>query len=124
MLLLAPSVRPCVRRRASQPRAQSARECLPLVDALRERASDGAAPFHVPGHKARPCAPPPPARLTPRLVQRGQGASEALLSVVGPVALRHDLTELDGLDYLSSPTGCIAEAQARVALGAVSGRSF
>ena len=124
MLLLAPFVRPCVRRRASQPRAQSAGECLPLVDALRERALDGAAPFHVPGHKARPCAPWPPAWLTSRRMQRGQGASEALLSVVGRTALRHDLTELDGLDYLSSPTGCISEAQARVVLGAVSGRSL
>jgi hypothetical protein len=44
--------------------------------------------------------------------QRGQGAPEALRSLLGP-ALAHDLTELEGLDYLAAPRGAIAEAQAR-----------
>lgn len=46
-------------------------------------------------------------------MQRGQGASGALLDVVGPTALRHDLTELEGLDFLFSPRSSIARAQAR-----------
>lgn len=39
------------------------------------------------------------------------GASPTLNQVVGPTALLHDLTELPGLDVLSTPTECIAAAQ-------------
>jgi arginine/lysine/ornithine decarboxylase len=45
--------------------------------------------------------------------QRGQGAPASLRSLLGEQALRHDLTELEGLDYLSAPRGVIADAQAR-----------
>jgi arginine/lysine/ornithine decarboxylase len=38
-----------------------------------------------------------------------------LLSLFGSGAWAHDLTELDGLDYLSAPRGAIAEAQALAA---------
>lgn len=89
--------RSCSRRRQQQPRrwlaqADATPAPTPLVEALLLRGSDGSAPFHIPGHK------------------RGQGASPALLRVVGRTALSHDLTELEGLDYLASPTGSIAAA--------------
>lgn len=65
----------------------------PLADAVALRGSRTfEAPFHVPGHKRGACPAPP------------------LDSLLGP-ALRYDLTELDGLDYLSSPDGPILEAQ-------------
>ena len=65
----------------------------PLVDAIFERGNrTHEAPFHVPGHKRGTSVPP---TLTPMLSN----------------AMRYDLTELDGLDYLSSPEGPILEAQ-------------
>ena len=51
-------------------------------------------------------------------VQRGRGLAQGLIRSVlgvphegswGP--LQYDLTELSGLDFLGSPTGCIHEAQ-------------
>ncbi|KAK9812987.1 hypothetical protein WJX72_006835 [[Myrmecia] bisecta] len=60
---------------------------------LQRSRQTGQAPFHVPGHK------------------RGQGTLEQFGEVMGPASLCCDLTELAGLDYLASPTGCIAEAQ-------------
>ena len=93
-----PDVRVAESKTAAESReAAPATPATPLVDALLRRAADGSAPFHIPGHK------------------RGAGASPALLSVLGPVALRHDLTELDGLDYLCSPVSSIAAAQASAA---------
>ncbi|KAG2484609.1 hypothetical protein HYH03_016563 [Edaphochlamys debaryana] len=69
----------------------------PLVDAVRERGDAvHEAPFHVPGHK------------------RGAGAPPALQPLLCPArgsVLAYDLTEIAGLDYLSSPSGPIAEAQ-------------
>ncbi|KAL4444950.1 hypothetical protein ABPG77_004000 [Micractinium sp. CCAP 211/92] len=65
----------------------------PLLDAVLERggrASD--VPFHVPGHK------------------RGTSTPPWLSHMLGG-ALRYDLTELDGLDVLSTPSGPIAAAQ-------------
>lgn len=62
---------------------------------------------------------PPTSRLTRASAsygspqQRGAAASPSLLELVGREALRHDLTELSGLDMLSTATGCIREAQAR-----------
>ncbi|GIL83845.1 hypothetical protein Vretimale_10865 [Volvox reticuliferus] len=69
----------------------------PLVDAVRQRGDAGhETPFHVPGHK------------------RGAGAPEGLARLVRPATgsvLQYDLTEIAGLDFLSSPTGVIQEAQ-------------
>jgi len=98
------SVRRGARRRL--PRTPRSSSETPLVSALLERAADGAAPFHVPGHK------------------RGQGGGAPLLAVAGPTALRHDLTELEGLDFLSSPSGSIAAAQALAARDFGAHRSF
>jgi hypothetical protein len=43
--------------------------------------------------------------------QRGEGAPAAFVAAMGADVLRHDLTELAGLDMLSAPNGCIAAAQ-------------
>eukprot|EP00955_Chlamydomonas_euryale_P062547 358412-Chlamydomonas_euryale.AAC.6 len=45
--------------------------------------------------------------------QRGRGVLPRFACTVGRDALRYDLTELAGLDYLSSPSGVIARAQVR-----------
>ena len=66
----------------------------PLADALRHYPTLGRERFHVPGHAGR-----------------------GLFDVPGltPDAFAHDLSEVEGLDVLSEPEGCIAEAQARAA---------
>lgn len=81
---------------------QTATRCLanadhqkltPLLDAVQSRGNSASdVPFHVPGHK------------------RGLSTPPALRGLVGD-SLRYDLTELEGLDYLASPTGPIREAQ-------------
>ena len=121
------------RRRQSAPRAASGtdeaaeeQQRTPLVDALRLVAADGAAPFHVPGHQARnlirrDIAPARSQRVPP---QRGQGAPPALRSLLGAGTWSHDLTELDGLDYLSAPRGAIGEAQALAARAFGAGRTW
>ncbi|KAF8056842.1 speA [Scenedesmus sp. PABB004] len=79
----------------------------PLLDAVHERGARATeAPFHVPGHK-RGRALDPGMR---RLLAPPDGADGG-----GGNALRHDLTELAGLDFLSSPSGVIAAAQAEAA---------
>ncbi|MEW5299277.1 MAG: hypothetical protein WDW36_002309 [Sanguina aurantia] len=75
----------------------------PLLDAVKERGDRShEISLHVPGHK------------------RGRGVSEKMESLTGPTALKYDLTELPGLDYLSSPSGVILDAQrlAATAFGA------
>lgn len=67
------------------------------MDAVRRR-GDAAheVPFHVPGHK------------------RGSGAPHQFAQLVSPPhgsVLQYDLTEIAGLDYLTSPTGPIRDAQ-------------
>jgi arginine decarboxylase len=65
----------------------------PLVDAVLHRGlQTHEAPFHVPGHKRGSTVPPS-------------------LRTILSTAMQYDLTELDGLDYLSSPEGPILEAQ-------------
>ena len=59
----------------------------PLLQALAQRGAVNDAPFYVPGHK------------------RGRGVPLEGVEVIGKTALAHDLTELDGLDMLSSATG-------------------
>ena len=65
----------------------------PLVDAVIQRGNRShEAPFHVPGHK------------------RGSSVPPSLSPILGST-MQYDLTELDGLDYLSSPEGPILKAQ-------------
>ncbi|KAL4523185.1 hypothetical protein Ndes2526A_g07887 [Nannochloris sp. 'desiccata'] len=67
--------------------------CTPLIDAIVHRGlQTHEAPFHVPGHK------------------RGTRVLPSLHTILG-TATQYDLTELDGLDYLSSPEGPILQAQ-------------
>ncbi|MFN8614644.1 MAG: aminotransferase class I/II-fold pyridoxal phosphate-dependent enzyme [Vampirovibrionales bacterium] len=65
---------------------------LPIAQAL-AASQYASVRFHVPGHQGRPPS---------------QGASPG----IGPEWFTHDLTELDTLDDLSHPTGCIAQSQA------------
>ncbi|GIL56474.1 hypothetical protein Vafri_11831 [Volvox africanus] len=69
----------------------------PLVDAVQQRGdASHETPFHVPGHK------------------RGARVPEGLARLVRPdngSVLQYDLTEISGLDFLSSPRGVIREAQ-------------
>lgn len=68
----------------------------PYLDALIAYVKEGVAPFHVPGHK------------------QGRGIHSKLKALIGPY-LSMDLTEVQGLDNLSSPTGVLKEAQALAA---------
>ncbi|WIA21198.1 hypothetical protein OEZ85_000446 [Tetradesmus obliquus] len=63
-------------------------------------------PFHVPGHKRGRALDPGMCQLLG--LQPGSGSSS---SQQQRNPLQYDLTELAGLDYLSSPTGVIAAAQ-------------
>ena len=86
----------------------------PLLDAvlLRGSRTPAEAPFHVPGHKRG-------AGIAKSGEQRRGRLRHPLARLLGgdggrenPVfALRHDLTELPGLDLLSQPEGPILEAQ-------------
>lgn len=86
----------------------------PLLDAVlaRGRASHEAA-FHIPGHKRGG-------------EEEGDSSGHLgrLRALAGPTALAHDLTELAGLDVLSSPAGPIGAAQALAAsaVGAAASR--
>jgi len=51
------------------------------------------------------------ANPNPNPTQRGEGAPAAFVAAMGADVLRHDLTELAGLDMLGAPDGCIAAAQ-------------
>jgi hypothetical protein len=85
----------------------------PLTELLRSTSQDTRQAASRRWHAHLCCPFTRPNSLCPPLSreQRGQGASDALLDVMGATALRHDLTELDGLDYLSSPRSSIAQAQ-------------
>jgi len=65
----------------------------PLLEAVAARAARRQASLHVPGHK------------------RGGGAPDSFLDAMGTRMLKHDLTELSGLDFLAAPDGVILEAQ-------------
>lgn len=65
----------------------------PLLTALTTAAARAHTAFYAPGHK------------------QGQGASDALRSLVGRAALAADLPELPELDNLFAPTGPIDQAQ-------------
>jgi len=79
---------------APPPPAATSSTRAPLLDAMRERGGRRTeVPLHVPGHK------------------RGEGAHPALVQLLGADVLRHDLTELEGLDFLAYPNGPIMEAQ-------------
>ncbi|KAG2454562.1 hypothetical protein HYH02_000407 [Chlamydomonas schloesseri] len=80
----------------------------PLLDAIQERGDSlQEAPFHVPGHKRGAGTPARFASLIKGGVEGGGGGGST--TVFSP--LQYDLTEIAGLDYLSSPSGVIAEAQ-------------
>lgn len=70
----------------------SQQQRTPVFDAVKKYVSDGVISFHVPGHK------------------QGRGIPE-LREYIGDAALRMDANGMDDLDYLTSPTGVIAEAQ-------------
>lgn len=57
-------------------------------------------------------------------MQHGQGAPPVLHALFGSGAWAHDLTELDGLDYLSAPRGAIAAAQTLAACAFGAGRTW
>ncbi|MDB9529395.1 aminotransferase class I/II-fold pyridoxal phosphate-dependent enzyme [Oscillatoria sp. CS-180] len=65
----------------------------PLLSALAQAASRPHAAFYAPGHK------------------QGQGASNALRSLMGTQALQADLPELPELDNLFAPVGPLRDAQ-------------
>jgi arginine decarboxylase len=64
----------------------------PLFDAVKKYVDDKVIPFHVPGHK------------------QGRGIPE-LREYIGERALQMDANGMDDLDYLTSPTGVIAESE-------------
>ncbi len=66
----------------------------PLADAVRGYPVLGRRRFHMPGHAGRDWLG---------------------LPWLPPEVFQHDLTELEGMDVLSEPSGCIAEAQERAA---------
>lgn len=64
----------------------------PLFDAVKKYVEDKVISFHVPGHK------------------QGRGLPE-LREYIGEKALQMDANGMDDLDYLTNPTGVIAEAE-------------
>jgi hypothetical protein len=111
-------------------RCGAAQDAAPLVDALWQRGNRDDASFHVPGHKvawpvarcglqfarcrranavaARHLAPG--CQIANCCAQRGKGVTGQFQQLAGS-SLGFDLTEIAGLDYLSSPTGVIDQAQ-------------
>lgn len=79
-------------RLASVPLRLTEQQKTPYLDALIAYVNEGVVPFHVPGHK------------------QGAGIHKKLQSLIGPY-LKMDLTEVEGLDNLSSPAGVLKEAQ-------------
>ncbi len=69
----------------------------PISKALDQYVDQKVIPFHTPGHK------------------QGRGMDSQLLSIYSKQLLMKDLTEVNGLDNLHQPEGCIREAQERVA---------
>lgn len=68
-------------------------EKMPYVTSVANYVKRNRTPFHMPGHK------------------QGKGVNGVLSRLWGGQVFKYDLTEVDGLDYLSAPTGVIAEAQ-------------
>lgn len=65
----------------------------PLIKALTDYIEEGARPYHTPGHK------------------QGRNMDEALRNILGPTALKMDVSLMTELDDLHSPSGCILKAQ-------------
>jgi arginine decarboxylase len=74
----------------------------PLIDAMTHYLSLKRHRFHVPAH-------------TGRAFWTGELATKAQMLGLDDTLLRFDLTELEGLDVLSLPEGCLAESQALTA---------
>jgi arginine/lysine/ornithine decarboxylase len=68
-----------------------------LADEVRACWANEAQSYHMPGHKG------------------GQGAHALAIELIGATALRADLSELSGFDYLHSATGAVAQAQRNAA---------
>ena len=69
----------------------------PIADDIRGCWANEAHSYHMPGHKG------------------GQGAHTLALEMIGAAALRADLSELSGFDYLHAASGAVARAQHRAA---------
>lgn len=69
----------------------------PLAAEVRACWADEVHSYHMPGHKG------------------GRGAHALATEMIGAAALRADLSELSGFDYLHSATGAVACAQSRAA---------
>ena len=65
----------------------------PLVEAMERYLREQVYPLHTPGHKG------------------GRGVAEPLRSLLGPEALRLDVSLMSELDDIHAPSGCIKEAQ-------------
>lgn len=73
------------------------KRCQPLVEAMERYLQEGVYPLHTPGHKG------------------GRGMAEPLRSLLGPSALRLDVSLMEELDDIHNPRGCLAAAQAAAA---------
>lgn len=69
----------------------------PLVEAMERYLREQVYPLHTPGHKG------------------GRGMAEPLRSLLGPEALRLDVSLMSELDDIHAPSGCIREAQKEAA---------
>lgn len=65
----------------------------PLIQALTDYITEGARPYHTPGHK------------------QGRNIDEELKKILGATALKMDVSLMTELDDLHSPSGCILKAQ-------------
>ena len=78
-----------------------------LVDDLRAYYRNEHASFHMPGHK-----------------QRVSGMHPLAADLLGEAAIRSDVSEMGGFDYLHAPDGAIAAAQVRAAKTFGADRTF
>ncbi len=69
----------------------------PLVEAMERYLREQVYPLHTPGHKG------------------GRGVAEPLRSLLGPAALRLDVSLMSELDDIHAPSGCIREAREEAA---------
>ena len=69
----------------------------PLVEAMERYLQEQVYPLHTPGHKG------------------GRGMAEPLRSLLGPAALRMDVSLMSELDDIHAPSGCIKAAQEEAA---------
>lgn len=69
----------------------------PLVEAMERYLQEQVYPLHTPGHKG------------------GRGMAEPLRSLLGPAALRLDVSLMSELDDIHAPSGCIRMAQEEAA---------